>query len=189
MKRATPDDAYDALVQAKELIENFKAGSFVTAEIVNAHIDEEVDIRMTSSVVRMTMCWIVICLAKLVEFWQRYGALASEDVRADMKRVLAVIRERRIEDFRNQIAAHMFDKGTLNPVPQNEITDHLCRVWGGQNVEHFLLWLEDPDKKDQGTVCAVLRRLRRHLRDSYTIVEPDYVKDADRLLLPADEDD
>jgi hypothetical protein len=71
MKRADATDAYDARLQAKELIENFKAGSLTTIQVVQAHMRSEADMRQVAYVFRMTMCWIAISLSKFSEFWAR----------------------------------------------------------------------------------------------------------------------
>jgi hypothetical protein len=135
------------------------------------------------------MCWITISLSKLVEFWSRYGGLVSPELATEMRQIIRTIRERDVEEFRDKVAAHMLDRGTRNPVPQNEVQERIIRVWGGADPSQFLLWLDDPKGEDPRTVCATLRRLRTYLKANYDIVEPDHVRNAPKLMLPADEDD
>jgi|GEM_PF-5434128 len=189
MKRADATDAYDARLQAKELIENFKAGSMATIQVVQAHVRGEVDMRQVAYVFRMAMCWIAISLSKFTEFWARYGALAPPELADEAKQILRVIRERKVDDFRNTVAAHMLDRGTRNPVPLNQVQEQVMRIWGGADPEAFLLWLEDPIDHSPHTVCATLRRFRAHLKANFELVEPQYVKEAPKLYLAEEEDD
>jgi hypothetical protein len=53
MKRASADDAYDARLQAKELIENFKAGFLTTIQAVTMQARGEIDIRQVAFMLRM----------------------------------------------------------------------------------------------------------------------------------------
>jgi len=189
MKRADATDAYDARLQAKELIENFKAGFLTTVQVVQAHVRGDVDIRHVAFILRMTMSWIAISLSKFSEFWARYGALASPDIAEEAKSILRVIRDRKVDDFRNTVAAHLLDRGTRNPVPQNQVQEQLTRIWGGNDPQPFLLWLDDPIDHSPHTVCATLRRFRAHLKANYELIVPQYVKDAPKLYLAENEDD
>lgn len=148
--------------------------------------DEGITFPELAQVLRMTMCWMAINLCRILEVWQRYHALSDSTIKAKMKTIFSELQTRKVATFRNTIAAHLEDKQTGSPPTGEEIVQQLHTMWKGTDPTEFFEWI-DSDVEREGSVCSVLAEFFFHIEKHHTVVEPDYVQNAARMLaqLPA----
>jgi hypothetical protein len=154
-------DAEFAINHLKELADNLLVATHVTNLAGIAGVRKELTLVQLAPFFRMTFCWIVISLWKIVELWNRFGVLATDEHKVEMRALVREIRARGVEAVRNKLAAHLLDRETKEPL-MPEDAEALIKTEVMRNDMHaFFAWLvllEEPT--DPTTVAGKLLRFR-----------------------------
>ena len=161
-------DAEFAINHLKELADNLLVATHVTNLAMISGAKKELTLVQVAPFFRMTFCWIVISLSKIVELWERFGVLATEEHRLEMRALLKEIRARRVEEVRNKVAAHLLDRSTREPMMPEELQPLVLNVVMGNDMHAFFRWLvllEEPT--DPTTVAGKLLRFRADILKAF----------------------
>jgi hypothetical protein len=161
-------DAEFAVNHLTELADNLFAATHVTNIFGMAGVRKELTLVELAPFFRMTFCWIIISLWKVVELWGRFGLLASDEHKVEMRALAKDIRARGVEGVRNKIAAHMLDRETKEPVMPEEIQELIVKVVMKNDMRAFFRWLvlfEEPTAPD--TVAGKLLHFRADILKAF----------------------
>jgi hypothetical protein len=84
-----------------------------------------------AAVRRMLVFHVVITLAKWTEFYRRYGSILPADSAPRARALDAEIRSKGVKEFRDTVAAHIWDDDDERAPTAAEIQSRLDRITGG----------------------------------------------------------
>lgn len=117
---------------------------------------------------RMYISYIVLALAKLLEFYKQYRDVIPEDCRKPFKDLKTKIENLRIRDFRNVFVGHIHDK-TGRPISDDQLEDYFQHVTG-RDVNKFLQWIHSPGTYTfPSTVVSFVETTRDRILEEYEI--------------------
>jgi hypothetical protein len=93
-------------------------------------------------------------------------------VSKEAKDLVKVIERRGIVTFRNKVAGHVWDDQTKRALTNGEIEDRLSVVLDG-SVERFLIWINNSEGSNGGTVVGVIDSVRDQIQNEYSFTEED----------------
>lgn len=158
--RATALDAIDTL---NDLIGDLVAATRVPGDYHEMYRAGRLRPEQMSTVQKMCISHLVLAFAKLLEFWDRYHHLVPERHRSDLKSLNATLKSRGVEEFRNTVAGHIWDRKRQRPLRHSEIMEKLSTLTGGKLGE-FLRWVNNPQGNTYpNTVLSVVETLRDSL--------------------------
>jgi hypothetical protein len=124
-----------------------------------------------------TMCLqhIVLALAKLAEFWERFHDVVPTEYREQFKLLLKELRRRGVKEFRNKAAGHIWDKDLGRPLVQSEIQERLLRIADGDR-RTFLEWVfGEQENIYPKTVVSIVEAVRDRLMELHGVPPNDVV--------------
>jgi len=153
------NDIVDYLVAGTMVFRNyqmkFESGDFTQPGIV--------------SVQKMCVSHIVLGLSKLVEFWEYYHHLVPKELRPEVKATISKIQSRDLQQFRNTVVAHIWDKKLNRTRTQLEMIEQLNRI-SDNNPKAFLLWLNNPSGNVYpDNLVSIVQTLRDHLVKEHNV--------------------
>ncbi len=152
-------DAEFAVNQLKELADNLAVATDIVKMAGRAGLERGSPPEEVAPFFRMSFSWIAISLYKIGELWQRFGRLASDVHKNEMRALLNEIRDRGVEDFRNKVAAHLLDRDTKNPLSPEELTPLAMKMMRN-DMPGFFSWLHRFDDPGEKTVTSTLLAFR-----------------------------
>ena len=90
-------------------------------------------------------------------------------IRDELNKHLKRVRKSGVEDFRNKVAGHIWDRNARRPLRQSEVNEMLQALMGG-TADEFLDWLNDMGQNPYPTtVLSVVEHLRDWLMATHNI--------------------
>jgi len=178
MKRTELDrsSALDAVHVLNDLV-----GDFVTGVMVFVYLQERYKAGVLSydqmvGVQKMCLSHLALALCKCVEFWGRYHNFVASEHAESFKGIVRAIQKRKIEDFRNQYAGHIWNKREKRPLSPSEVMEHLYRLSPDKTVYSFLDWINKPgDNACPKTVVAIVEKVRDDIQARFSITSDEVV--------------
>ena len=158
---ADRQDALDACDVLNDFVGDFITSVMVFREYHGLTQRGKLTLQMMVPIQKMCLSNILLSLYKLEEFWKRYGRLVPElNVEAG-KGVVREINRRKVADFRNHYAGHLFHRDTQRPLTTNQIGAAFGLI-APTGAEDFFKWINDPEAGNPYpstvvSVCEVLR--------------------------------
>lgn len=117
---------------------------------------------------RMFISYIVLTLAKVSEFYDKYREIIPDECRAPFKELKAKIGRLGVREFRNVFIGHIHDKSG-RPISDNQIEQHYQRVTSG-DVQKFLDWINTPGGYPfPSTVLSIVETTRDKILEEYGV--------------------
>lgn len=161
--------AIDAVDVLNDLIADLVAGTTVFKDYRQRLRLGRFKLEQMSAVQKMCFSHLALAFCKLLEFWEHYHKLVPVNHRDDLKRLNSEIRRRGVEDFRNKVAGHTWDKKLQRPLRHSEIMAQLTDLVG-EHADHFLNWINNPEGNTYPkTVVSVVEAIRDAIAQEHAI--------------------
>ena len=163
-------DAIDAVDTLNDLIGDLIAGTMVLRDYHQQYrTGGAFNLEQMSDVQKMCLSHLVLAFAKLLEFWKRYHQLVPDKHRADLKALNDTLKRKGVQDFRNKVAGHIWDRKQGRPLRHSEIMASLEVLTDG-HLGQFLRWVNNPDDNTYPqTALSVIEALRDSLVNEHGI--------------------
>jgi hypothetical protein len=117
---------------------------------------------------RMFVSYIILTLAKISEFYDKYHDVIPEECRRPCKDLKTKIEKLGIRDFRNVFVGHIHDKSD-RPISDDQSDDHYQKITNGDVIK-FLEWINTPDTNTfSTTVVGIVESTRDKILQQYGV--------------------
>lgn len=165
----TDADAEYAFNMLTELTGNLEAGILVLDEAIVGAQGDALSAMMFVNIMRMTLSWLILSLAKVEELWRKYGRFATGETKVKMRSIVREIASKGILPLRNKAIAHLLDKDTGNPMPPEQLQADILGMMNGDMLG-FFHWLRHPSDAQTETVVGTLMTFRSEIHDRFPYV-------------------
>ena len=119
---------------------------------------------------------VILSLSKWVEYYDHYKGVIPKDVQTHAKKLRKEIKARGIQEFRNNVVGHIWDKTTKQPVTLDEIEKRINKILRTDDVTEFLNWVNDPKNNSfPHNIISIVERVRDRIRETYGFTDKDLV--------------
>lgn len=119
---------------------------------------------------RMCISHLIITISKWNEFYDKYKSIIPKDVIDKAKNLKKDINKRKLINFRNTVAGHIWDKKLNRPLTPNEIDNRLQQVFI-TNQKDFINWINDHKNNKNVSIVSVCELLRKKIQEEYNLTE------------------
>ena len=166
---ADRDSILDAIYVLNDIFDALVAGTMVFENYQSKHSTGKLSKAGIVAVQKMCVSHIVLGLSRLVEFWENYHHLVPEELRPEVKALVAKIQRKELMRYRNTVVAHIRDKKLGRVRTQLEAVELLNQI-SDNNPQAFLSWLNNPsDHAYPNSVVSIVERLRDEIRDAHSV--------------------
>jgi hypothetical protein len=117
---------------------------------------------------RIYISYIVLTLAKISEFYDKYRNIIPADSRKPFKDLKMKIETLRVREFRNVFVGHIHDKSG-HPITDEQLENYFQNVTD-RDVNKFLEWINTPGtNKFPNTVVSIVETTRDRIFEEYGI--------------------
>ena len=161
--------AIDAVDTLNDLIGDLVAGTLVLLEYHQRFEAEHIPLQKMTAVQKMCLSHLVLSFVKLLEFWERCHQIVPAEHRDDLKALNRILKKKGVEDFRNKVAGHVWDRRLGRPLRNSEINARLEVLTDG-HLGEFLRWVNNLEGNTYPrTVLSVVETIRNSLMIKYKI--------------------
>src|SRR6266513_4661822 len=171
MKVALPtrEHAIDCVDVLNDLVADCVAGVMVWREYHARFRAKVFNLQQMVAVQKMCISNIVLGLCKYTEFYERSKTVIPATHVDACKDLCRIVRQKGIDDFRNKIVGHIWDKDQGRPLRQSEIRQRLEAIIG-PDMDAFLRWIDDPNGNVfPKTVTSIVETTRNAIMSAYGI--------------------
>jgi hypothetical protein len=159
----------DSIYVLNDLVNDLVAGTMVFQNYQSKFVAGEFSQPGIVAVQNMCMSHLILALNKLCEFWDRFHNVVPAELRPEIKGLISDLQKRGVREFRNTVAAHIWDRKNQRVLTQTEMIAQLKRI-SGDSPGDFLRWLNSPyDHTSQKTVASMVEKLRDRLRELHSV--------------------
>jgi len=105
-----------------------------------AQVERPADEPVRIGINRLCLFYVILTLAKWIEFYDRYAVLLPADVRDAAKDLRNEVERREIRRFRNNVVGHIWDDEENRALTNTEVEHRLAGITGG-DVAAFMNWV------------------------------------------------
>jgi hypothetical protein len=141
----TSSDRERAL-EAIRMLNNF-VGDIITATKTLQHASTIMKSpKLVPMLNRMCITYLMLALAKLMEFYDKYNRFLPQKESAELKAVRRELGARHLLDLRNKVIGHVWDKARKRPLTDGEVDAQLAKTTKG-DLDEFIAWIngDSPD--------------------------------------------
>jgi len=143
MREIDRERAVDAVDVLNDFIGDFITGVMVFRTYATYLKAGKIPLEMMVGIQKMCVSSIVLAFAKFEEFWRHYHDVVQAEHRDACKDVLKAIRARKITEFRNRVAGHIWNAKTKRPLKNSEVMQAL-ELMAAPHFDAFLDWVNNP---------------------------------------------
>jgi hypothetical protein len=145
--------------------------------IISSQMSESFKIGVT----RLCVFHLIISLNKFIEFYHHYKNIIPEDVKDTCKGLMKILKEKKVPDYRNKVAGHIWDKNKKSPITEEE-HDYYSMTIYGNNYDSFLLWINNPNKNIfPETVVSIVEHTKNVIAKKYSLSDTDIYESQNNL--------
>jgi hypothetical protein len=117
---------------------------------------------------RLCLFYVILTLAKWIEFYDRYAAIIPADVREVAKELRNEVERRGIRRFRNNVVGHIWDDEANRALTNAEVEHRLTSITGG-DVAAFMNWVNNGGDDPPDAPISVMERVKIRLINEYKL--------------------
>ena len=161
MKPSSPER--ERAIEAIRVLNNF-VGDITTATKTWEHAPTIAkNPKLVPMLNRMCITYLILSLAKLMEFYDRYNRILPRQDGVELKAVRSELGARGLLDLRNKVIGHIWDKERNRPLTDSEVDTQLAKITKG-NPDEFIAWINgDTPETEPKCVVNLIERTRNLL--------------------------
>ncbi len=160
-------------IDAVDILNDFIGDLITGVMVLRVYIGEDkagrMIIKQMVSLQKMCLSYIVLTLAKWLEFYDKYQSFIPNEHRNEVRVLNKRLKDMRIKEFRNKCIGHIWDNDYKRPLMHSEIMKRL-NVIIENNLEEFLRWVNDPQNNVYpNTIISIVESIRDSVISKYRI--------------------